>query len=374
MRTTVSQENLNKALGMAGRIVASRGQLPILANVLIETSKNEMWLAVTNLEMGLRIKLDKDIEVEEEGSITVPAKNLSEFVGSMPPGKIELNTSGEKLKVGSGRSNAAFTGIAASEFPVMPKFGEEVQNRNRKRFVLKKEMVQKIASQVAFAAASEENRPVLTGVQFKNNSGQLKITATDGFRMSRLIVDGNNDSFESLILPAKSVLELARIAADGRRSEIEVEIADENNQVIFEYDGIQLISRILEGNFPDVDKIIPTEKKTIVILDREELNRAIKAASIFARESSNIVKWEIKDGELLIKAAASQTGESEMEMEAETEGEEGIIAFNYRYIVDFLNSTEKERIILKMNGSLAPGVFEEEGNGDYIHLVMPVRV
>jgi DNA polymerase III subunit beta len=372
MKATILQESLNKGLGAVGRIVASKGQLPVLANVLIEAEREGIMLSATNLELGLRVEVGG--KVMEEGAITIPAKSLSEFINSLTGGNIELETSGDKLKVEGNKSTATFTGIAATEFPVMPKFGKQ---KNSMILKLDRQMIEEVATQVAFAAAGEESRPVLTGVQFKVTGEKLVVTATDGFRLSRKIIELKKElggMENGLILPARTIMELARVSGEGRKEEVEMEIVKENNQVIFQYDNSQLISRILEGNFPEVEKIIPVDFRTQILIDKEELLRAVKAVAIFARESSNIMRFKVGDGEVRIEAAASQTGESEIEVEAQKEGEDGVIAFNYRYVLDFLNSVNEERLKFKMNGSLAPGWFGLEKKEDLIHIIMPVRV
>jgi DNA polymerase-3 subunit beta len=374
MKTTVMQESFSKALGVVGRIVPSRGQLPILANVLLEAEKEGLWLTVTNLEIGLRIMVGG--KVLSEGAITVPAKNLAEYISSLS-GNVSLESEAEKLIVISGKSKATFSGIAASEFPVIPKFSASGSKKSITS--IKRKVVSQIASQVAFAAAGEESRPVLTGIQFKQNESKLWITATDGFRLSRKSLETEDSGVfgRGLIMPARTITELARIISDGRKEEVAMEMVTENNQVIFEYDNTQLISRILEGNFPDVDKIIPSEFNTEVLVDREELVRGVKAVSIFARDNNNIVKFKVSENKLLIEASASSSGESADEIEVDKKGDDVAIAFNYRYLLDYINSVEEDRIKIKLNGSLLPGVFVEEvggKEGDRIYLVMPVRV
>ena len=378
MKATVLQENFNKGLGVMGRVITVRGQLPILGNVLVEAGKEGLTLSATNLEIGLRMEIGG--KVTEEGAITVPAKNLGEFVGLLSEGGVDLTTEGEKLKIEAGKAVAVFAGIAAQEFPIMPKLGGKGALRQaqgkQQRFKVSKKMIGEVASQVAFAAAADESRPVLTGIKFFQSGEGMAAVATDGFRLSRMTIAGieENDWGSGLILPARTLLELARLAADGKKEEVEMEKAEENNQVIFGYDKLQLVSRVLEGNFPEVDKIIPTEFKTQVAVDREEWLRAVRSVSIFARDNANIIRFAVHGSALTVKAVAQQTGESEIEMEAEKEGEDGEIAFNFRYLVDFLSSGTAERVRFKMSGSLAPGVFSFEGSDKLIHLIMPVRV
>lgn len=374
MKVTILQENLNRGLSMVGRIVPSRGQLPILANVLMEGEKEGLWLTVTNLEIGLRVLVGG--KVTEEGAITVPAKNLAEYTSSLT-GNVTLEGDTDKLLVIAGRSKATFSGIAASEFPVMPKYGASGSKKGISG--IKRKVIVQTASQVAYAAAGEESRPVLTGVQLKKNGDKMWITATDGFRLSRkqVSIEEDKDFEKGLIMPARTLVELARIVGEGRKEEVAMEMVPENNQIIFEYDNTQLISRILEGNFPEVEKIIPSEFNTEVLVDKEELVRGVKAVSIFARDNSNIVRFRINEDKLTIEASASSSGEGADEIEVDKKGDDVVIAFNYRYVLDYINSVEEERIKIKLNGSLSPGVFVEEvegKEGDRIHLIMPVRV
>lgn len=375
MKVTVLHESLNKGLGIVGRIATIRGQLPVLGNVLLEASMEGLVLSATNLEMGIRMEVGG--KVTETGALTIPAKNLGELVTALPVGNIELVTDGEKMRVSGGKSTAVFTGIAATEFPVIPKLkDDETKGVKKRRFILNRQVVAEIAQQVAFAAATDESRPVLTGVRMAPEGKKMSVTATDGFRLSRKIIgeEAVNNWEGGIILPAKTILELARLVSEGKKEEVVVEKTEENNQIIFGHDKLQLVSRVLEGNFPDVDKLIPDEYKTEISVDREELLRAVRAVSIFARDNSNIIKLEIRDEKLRVFAAATQSGESETELETEKKGEDGEIAFNFRYVSDFLNSTTNDRVFLGMNGSLAPGVWRWEKDTDLVHLIMPVRV
>lgn len=369
MKVNITKDDLNRGLTVVSRVVTGKGQLPVLGNVLLDAEKTGLSLAGTNLELGLRA--DVGGKVTEEGKITVPGRNLSEFVNSLSSSStVELETDGEKLKVKAGKFGAVFAGIAASEFPIMPRMGD-------KRIKINKKIIGEIAREVAYAAAADESRPVLTGVQIKTNDKKIIFTATDGFRLARKALNNEagsmkNAGLDGLILPARTILELARVEEEG---EVEMQVVKENNQVIFKVGKVEVISRVLEGNYPEVDKIIPNEWKTRVTLSKEDLERAVKAAGIFARDNNNIVKFLVGSKQLSVRAAAKESGESEIEIEIEKmEGEEGEISFNYRYVMDYLASIDKENVILEMSGNLAPGVWKAEGEEGLTALIMPVRV
>ncbi len=373
MKAIILQGDLNKWLTVVGRIVPNRSQLPILSNVLIESGKEGVVLSATNLEIGIRAVAGG--KAMENGAVTIPARSLGEFVGSLPSGNVSLETDGEKLKVEGGKLTATFTGISAAEFPVISK--PDSDQTGKKGFRLNKKTIEEIATQVAFAAAGDESRPVLTGVMFETDGKKLKVTATDGFRLSQKSLDIETELKgleKGLILPARTIMEIARVVSEGKKEEVVMGMAEDSNQIIIGYDGIYLTSRVLEGNFPDVDKIIPTGGKTEIVIDREELTRAVKAVGIFARDSSNVIRFGIEGEVLKVEASSAQTGESRVDMETEKKGDDGQIAFNYRYVQDFLSSVSAERIKFRMNDSLSPGVFELEKDGSLVHLIMPVRV
>lgn len=372
MKTTVLLGELTRGLSGVGRVVSARGNLPVLGNVLIEAGKEGVTLTATNLELGIRMAIGG--KVAEEGAVTVPAKNLGEFTTSLAGETVSMESEGEKLTVKAGKFEGVFAGIAATEFPQMPRLGDkEIKTQKLKTG---RKAIDEIAREVAYAAATDESRPVLTGIRFQTGEGNLTVVATDGFRLSRKTVEGGAlAGMGDLILPARTILETAKTASESEGAgELVMGVLKDNNQVIFGTGKTEMISRVLEGNFPDVEKIIPGEHKTKMIVDREDLMRAVRAAAVFARESNNIIKLTIGEGGLIIRAAASQTGESEIELEADCEGEESVMAFNYRYVMDFLNSVTDERVILKTSGSLAPGVWMPEKREDLLHLIMPVRV
>ena len=365
MKVTISQSDLSKGLNLVSKALSSRNQLPVLANVLIEVKKEGVILAATNLEVGIRTQIGG--KTENEGTITVPARSLTEFVTSVTGQQVQLESHEGKLKVVADKFKATFSGIDAAEFPILPQPSKSTQTIN----VL---IMSQIAAQVAYAAAVDESRPVLTGVKFSVTSNQFTVTATDGFRLARKVIqDSRFKVQDSIILPAKTIQEIARIASESKEDKIGMEVIEKNNQVIFSCGATDLISRILEGNYPDTEKIIPADSPVEVILDRQEFIQSLRAVSIFARENNNIVRLKIQNSKFNISAAATQQGESEVEMECENTGE-GEIAFNYIFVTDVLGSMTEERIRLQIKDHLSPGVFRPEKDSSLLALVMPVRI
>ncbi len=366
MKVTVSQSDLAKGLNLVSKALSIRNQLPVLANVLIEAKKGGVILATTNLEVGIRTQIGS--KTETEGTITVPARSLTEFITSVTGQQVHLEKHEGKLIVVADKFKATFTGIDAAEFPILPQPSKSVQT-------IDSLIIGQIAAQVAYAAAVDESRPVLTGVRFIIDNGQLIVVATDGFRLARkVIVNSQLSTFNSgLILPARTIQEIARIASDTKEDKIGMEIVEKNNQVIFSCGATDLISRVLEGNYPDTEKIIPSDSPVEAVLDRQEFIQSLRAVSIFARENNNIVRFKVQDSKFNISAAAVQQGESEVEMEAETKGE-GEIAFNYKFVTDVLGSMVEERVRLQIKDHLSPGVFRPEKDSSLLALVMPVRI
>ncbi|MDO8551451.1 MAG: DNA polymerase III subunit beta [bacterium] len=369
MKVSVLQENLSKGLNLTARVVASKTTLPILSNVLISTEKSRLKLSATNLETGVNLWIGA--KIEEEGALTIPAKVLNEFIGSLPPEKIEMISNETSLWVTSGSFKANFVGTAAGEFPQLPTF------ENAPVLVFKKEELVKGLSQVAFAAAQDEGRPVLTGVLIRN-TGDLEVTlvATDGYRLSLKKIKCEEKNFEGdLLIPGKTLLEVARLAQEkSEDNAIRISLTPEKSQAIFALSDIEFSTRLLEGEFPDFAKIIPQSYSVKAEFDKEEFLRAVKVASIFAREQANIVKLQIESGKVIVTAETPQVGNNESEISAKTEGEKLEIAFNCRFMIDFLNTTKGEELVFEAGGPLAPGVFKVKGEDQYLHIIMPVRL
>ncbi len=370
MKIQILQENLNKGLNTASRSISSKAQLPILANVLIRTDKNRLQISATNLENGVSLWLGA--KIEKEGEITIPARVLSEIVASLPAGKIDLEVVENSLSLSSSGYSAKLNGISATEFPKLPVYSEE------NLISLPSEKLLSAIDQVAFSAATDDSRPVLTGVLLKIKDKELSMVATDGYRLSLRKIELENPVKEeiTLILPAKTLLEVARIISEekGQNQQIGMGYTKEQNQVVFVFNDLELYSRVIEGEFPDYGKIIPQETNTKVLIDKESFNRAVKIVSVFARESANIVKLEIENGILKMSANSPQVGENTNSLEVKQEGEKIEIAFNFRFLQSLLNAVSTKEIILEASGSLSPGLFKESEKSDFLHLIMPVRL
>ena len=373
MKVLTLQESLSKGLSLVSRVVSSKAQLPILSNILLATDKGRLKFSATNLETGINYWLGA--KIEKEGAISVPAKTLTEFVSLLPPEKVQLEVKDSTLNIVSGSYSANLVGLPASEFPVVPSLKEE------KTFSFSPEELLKGISQTIFAASQDEGRPVLTGVLFQLKDEDLILVATDGYRLSfRKMRAGKNlkevkEFQRGLIIPARVLGELEKIIGGSQqKEEISLAITSSSNQIIFVTPEAEIVSRLIEGSFPEFEKIIPEKWETKVVLEKESFLRAVRTASIFARESANIVKFKIQNSKFKISANAPQVGDNLIELEAKQEGEENSIAFNSRFILDFLNSTQANEISFEMTTPLNPGIFRPVGDSSYFHIIMPVRV
>lgn len=369
MRITCLQENLSRALLLANRIVSQKIQLPILSNVLLVASKNSFSVWATDLEMG--IKIETPAKIEEEGEITVPAKIFYELVAALQPGQVELETQETNLLLKTKNQKATFAGTPAVEFPRFD------NNKQTHALSIKKQDLRKIVKSVCFASAIDDTRPVLSGVLFKSDGGQYTFVATDGYRLSfKKIKSEFKDANTKLIVLNRVLKELSfLVEKTGEDTEdIDIFLTPEENQIRFVAGENIVVGRLIEGEFPAYEKIIPQNTNTTVVFDREDLLNSVKTASIFARDSANIVKITIKGDSVLISANAPQVGENESKIEVKTTGEENEIAFNSRFLLEFLASIDEKEIIFEMTGPLNPGVFKLKNEDSFFHLIMPVRI
>ncbi len=371
MNISVMQENLARGLGIVGRAVSGRATLPVLANVLLRTENAGLKLTATNLEIGINCWVPG--KVTDEGEITVPAKLLADLVSSLPNQRIDLIYSAKDrtLKVTCGGSKSSIKGIEADEFPVVAAIGDTPATSADSR------ALRDALGEVVFAAASDESRPILTGVLTRLAGDTMTLAAADNYRIAvRSLALAKPVSPEmTIVVPARSYAELMRILPDAEES-IEITVTPNKSQVLFHVDGIDLVSRLIEGQFPNYEPIIPTEHTSRAVIDREAFLAGARRASIFARDSANIVKVELGgeagDG-ISITAHAADVGDAADSLEATVEGQATTIAFNARYLIDVLSNLGADEAALELSGPLAPGVIRGVGKDDYVHVIMPVR-
>ncbi len=373
MNVSILQENLAKGLSVVSRFVTSKTQLPILNNILIKTDQGRLKLSSTNLETGINFWLGA--KVEKEGETCLPAKILTEYVSSLPPQKVNFELIDNSLKVDCEDYQASFLTLPTAEFPLIPSLGK------KPGVLLKIKDLPLLINQVTLAASQDEGRPALTGVLLRIKKGSLFLVATDGYRLSVKEIKqlDNIEKLakfqEELLVPAKALMEVGKILAEGEKSpELGLTITPKNNQIIFSTPEVEIISRLIEGKFPDFEKIIPNKGKTQLTIETESLLQAVRTASIFAREAANIIKFKIKNNKLEIKSNNPQLGENKIILEVKSEGDGGEIAFNARYLMDFLNSIKSDLINLQISDPLSPGVFSPANDNSFLHIVMPIRI
>lgn len=376
MLLTCLQENLVKGINIASRIVSSKNQLPILGNLLIKTEDGRLKISASNLETGINLYLGA--KISNEGSFTIPAKILTEYVNSLPKDKVVLELKENLLNINCLSYCASFNGLPATEFP-------EIPSLKKAEAEIDSLVLTQAIKEVAFAAANDEGRPVLTGILLSFKTNQITLVATDGYRLSVKKIKNKEDfrdkiKDKTIIIPAKTFMELAKLPQEikinekSNKEKISLGLTEKGNQIIFHYQEVDLVTRLIDGQFPDYEKIIPRKFLTRITLSIEEFIKAVKVASIFARDSANIIKLKIENNQLIVSANAPQVGKNQTTMEVKQEGEDCQIAFNSRYLMDLLNNITGEEISLEMTNSLSPGVFRLIKDEDYLHIIMPVRV
>lgn len=365
MYITILQENLQKGLQFVSKALSSKPQLPILSNILLHVLDGQLRITTTNMETTMTARVD--VKVEKEGSITVPAKPFFDFVNSLPAGNIELSYTGNKLKAQTNNSTAAFVTIPADEFPPLPQKGKKPD------FSFTKEAFSQILSLVCLSAATDEGRPILTGVNLTGTHNTLVFAATDGFRLSTVSKKVSFQLDKPLTIPARTLQEVLRIT-ENSDDEVGVYTTPEKNQIFFTSDTREIATRLIEGQFPNYQKIIPESHTTRVVIEKEALLTVVKTASIFARQSANVVRLAVESGTMTISANAAQIGENKSTIDVTNEGEGGEIAFNVRFLLDFLSNFKDETVVFEMAGPLNPGVFKSEKDTSFLHIIMPVRV
>lgn len=362
MKLQATQENLNRALGAVARVANSRGTLPILANVLIKTSNNRLSLSATNLDIAITHYIGA--KVSEEGSITVPARLMQDFVSSLPEGVIDLNLEETKLHVSTKQYKSVVNGIVADDFPVMPAVsGGKTSKIDGKLF-------KKALQQVVFTASSDETRPVLTGVLLQTTNGKLYVAATDSYRLAEKQIGASKNDIH-LLIPASALQDLLRVLGDN---EDEVQITHDEQQALFTVGDVELVTRLVEGKYPDYQKLIPQKFTTKATLKKADLANVTKVSSLFARESAGSVTIEVDEAakQLSIRSVASQLGENTATAEAKVTGS-GSITLNSRFLLDALNALDGEEVTFGFNGKLEPTLLTAKDNPDYKHIIMPLK-
>jgi DNA polymerase III subunit beta len=392
MRLNVQQPNLAKALSVVGRAVSSRSTLPVLGNVLLEARDDQLRVAATNLEVGVSCWIPA--KVEDEGAITIPARLLTDFVGNLPPEpvKLELNNRTLTLHLMCRKFEANMKGIDAADFPIMPSIDEE---QLQSAIAFNTADLRKMIDQVAFAASSDESRPTLTGIEVGFYENQFNMAATDGYRLS--IRRGMHDRTLSkpvvVIVPAKSLNEFARIAADANDEPTHMVITPERNQLLIRIHGkadapgggfytAELASQLIDAKFPDYRAIIPKNHLTRTVIDTGPLLKAARVAFLFARDNANIIRLQFNPpdkkhpvGSVGVSSTSTEAGDTVNDIDAAIEGEPLEIAVNARYMIDYLSNTDAPQVIITTSQPTRPLEFVPLGCDpeDSRHVVMPMH-
>jgi DNA polymerase III subunit beta len=374
MKASVSQQHLAHGLNTVLRAVSPRSTLPVLANVLLATDEGRLRLSATNLELGISSWIGA--KIEEEGSITVPARTLADLVNTLPAEHVNLtlNEKTQTLNVKCGTSNTDIRGIDAQEFPPMP--APDLKEGIEMNVSELREMIH----QVAFAASADDARPVLQGVYLTVDDSLVTMAATDGFRISvrKTNLSAPLTSPVKAIIPARALNELARIAVDGSEQVVMV-IPPGRGQVLFHLKDAELVSQLIEGNFPDYTAIIPRSFKTNTVVSTAGLLKACKQAEIIARDGNNVVRLNFQPGEqqagsIEISAQSEETGTSEIMVEANVDGPSLLIAFNVRYLRDVLDVVKSPNVVLETNANNTPGLLKPVGDDQFLHVIMPMHL
>jgi DNA polymerase III subunit beta len=365
MIASVLQESFKRSLSTVLPAVAGKSTLPVLSNVLIRAAGDGLTLTATNLEIGVTDRIGA--QVAEDGAVTLPAKLLSDVVGSLPNDKITLTLDSrtQSVKLECGRFTTNIKGIEADEFPTVPGFGTADP-----ALTLPADVMGAALGQVVFSAASDDSRPVLAGVLTRVKDGTLTLAAADGFRLAVRTVPASEATPFEAIIPARSLDMIAKLASNAET--VELLIAPNGNQALFRVGSTELVTRLIDGRFPDVERIIPQQHTTRIIVDVAALMKAVKLAALFAVQAQNVIRLAFAaDGGITITANAAEVGDNQGSVEASVAGDGGTISLNVKYLTDLLG-TLKGSVAIETQTPQSPGVFRPVGQDGYVHVIMPM--
>jgi DNA polymerase-3 subunit beta len=376
MKVTLLQENLARGLSIVSRAVSPRSTLPVLSNILIASDEGRLRLSATNLELGITCWIPA--RIDEEGSTTVPSRTFSDLVNAMPSDQVQLtlDVKTQNLHVKGGASNNDIKCIDAQEFPPLPT--PEMKDAVQLNVADFKEMIH----QVAFAASTDEARPVLMGVLMNVEKDKVTMVAADGFRLSVRKAQLTNAVSQpiNVIIPARALNELARVASDPEEP-IYMVVPKQRGQVLFRVKDVEVVSQLIDGTFPDYHQIIPRSYKSRTLVSTATLLKACKQAEIFAREGSNVARLDIKQSngdmqpsEVEISATSEETGKNETIVEATVDGGSVLIAFNVKFLREALEVIKTPNVALETSAANAPGVVKPVGDDNFLHVIMPMHL
>jgi len=366
MLLNCEQKDLLGALTTVSKAVNLNSTLPVLNNILLKAENKKLSFAATNLEIAITTSIKS--EIKNEGSLTIPARLFTNYVGLLSSGSVELkNSEGLDLQISAAKSKTRIKGISADEFPLIPQVKKEVSLT-----VSAGDLLDAI-NQVAFAAARDMVRPVLAGVHLRANKKEIRLAATDSYRLSEKILTPLTPPEKdiSIIIPARTVNELARILEKGKES---VTLDISANQILFLFKNVELASRLIEGSYPDYEQIIPKKHSTTISLKTEELATAVKRVNLFAHDSHS-VKIEVSaDKKLKILSDATQVGEEEAEVSSTIAGVENAVALNATYLLEALSAVGTKDLEIELGEKMVPAVLRSAKSKDYLHLIMPLKI
>jgi len=365
MELTVTQENLNRALSAVGRVASTKTQLPILSNILLRTDGNRLLVAATNLEIASTQYIGA--KVSKPGAITIPARLMSEFISSLPKESIKLKVVNDNLHIKSGTYTSIINGFIADDFPELPTINET----SSIQYSIKIEDFKQAVSQTIITTSNDSTRPVLTGVFWNSHEGQLYLAATDGYRLSeRRLVETKSEV--SAIIPTQTLSEVLRNITDESN---EIDILFDETQVRFRINDAEIISRLIDGNFPNYRQLIPTSSETTITINKADFIRVTKIAGLFARESGGSVTLtaDKEKNSLAVHSIASQFGENNSEASAKVTAD-GQITLNSRYLSEALSVVEGDEVEFSFSGKIAPCILRStKPDTNYYHIIMPLK-
>lgn len=376
MRASVLQENLQKGLGIVSRAIHTRPTLPILANVMISTDDQRLRLSATNLELGITAWIGA--QVAEPGQITLPARTLQDLVSTLQPERVDLSVDTRTLTMhlACGMKSANIKGMDANEYPAMPGFDAA------RAIAIDARVFKEMIEQVVFSAAREDNRPILTGVLMRFEDDIVTLAAADGYRLSvrtaELMMGAGSAPSDPIIVPARTMQELARIISD-EDDEVLIAPPDDRGQVQFSLKNVEVVSQVIEGKFPDYEAIIPRGYETMVLCYTDELLAACRSSEVFAKDSANTARILFEPsgkpdvpGRVVVAGQSQEKGDAQAPLDASIEGKTVEVSFNIRYLIDVLNVVREDQVVLETSGPTAPGVVRPAGRDDFIHVIMPM--